>query len=56
MMTPDEALAILRAIRRNHPFFRYAGYQPWGFDMPTFRVCYPRSARIWRELSAIVEG
>ena len=48
-MTEQQARAVWKAILRNHPFFRYAGYQPWGFDWATFNACYPRSAKILRE-------
>lgn len=41
-----DPLAVAKSIRRNHPFFKYAGYQPWGWDWQTFRACYPRGARI----------
>ena len=41
--------AIARAIFRNHPFFRYAGYQMFGWDWRTFGLLYPRSAMVLRE-------
>jgi hypothetical protein len=45
--TLDHA-AIAKSIFRNHPFFKYAGYQPWGWDWQTFGACYPRSCKILR--------
>ena len=48
-MTSAEAKAILRSILKHHPFFRYAGYQPWGWDFRTFALLYPYGAMIYRK-------
>jgi hypothetical protein len=41
--------AIARSIFNNHPFFKYSGWQPFGWDWRTFGILYPRSAAILRE-------
>ncbi len=51
-MTPAEAVQILKSIWRNHPFFNSGG-GAFGYDFPTFRVCYPRSAAIYRAVAAV---
>lgn len=55
MTTQQDAIRILKSIWRNHPFFN-CGYQPFGYDMPTFRACYPRSAAIYKHFAAIARG
>lgn len=42
-MDKAQAIACWRSIRRNHPFFKGAGYQPWSWDWRTFRMLYPRT-------------
>ena len=51
---PDDAYRVLLSIHRNHPFFQ--GYQPFGRDFPTFKACYPRSARIYLAMQAIANA
>lgn len=30
----------------------HMGYQPWGWDWPTFGVLYPRKREVWRKFQA----
>ena len=45
-LTPDEARAVIRSMRRNHPFFAPGG-GAFGHDMRTFRILYPYGAFIF---------
>ncbi len=55
-MKAEQARACWKSVLRNHPFFKYSGYQPWGWDWPTFHACYPNDARRLREIVDITEG
>ena len=48
-----QALAIWKAIRRNHPFFKDGG--AFGFDWNTFHACYPNDCAILRHAIATAE-
>lgn len=45
-MDAKQGLAVWKAIRRHHPFFRAGG--AFGFDWRTFHVCYPTDCAILR--------
>jgi hypothetical protein len=43
-LSPSDAAAVCKSIRRRHPFFQSGGM--FGHDWRTFRLCYPLGASI----------
>jgi hypothetical protein len=48
------AMAVWKAILRNHPFFKAGG--AFGFDWRTFCACYPADCAILRHAVAVASA
>ena len=53
--TQADAVAILKSIRRNHPFFgpHFRSGMTYGWDWQTFNAYYPRTVAIIRSIRPI---